>query len=132
MVDSLLAVSTWYSRRAGNFPGKLPRALWPCSLVVLAGTTSRWRNGGQSEIVSTEAYWDAQDATYATEVFVVWKECTNGSLDAALDAAAQTRRSAETIAVDFGTGPGFALRGLSGSNGALASIFRRHSSRRQM
>lgn len=68
---------------------------------------------GQSEIVSTEAYWDAQDATYATEVFVVWKECTNGSLDAALDAAAQTRRSAETIAVDFGTGPGFALRGLS-------------------
>lgn len=68
---------------------------------------------GQQAIVGTEAYWDAQDATYNTEVFVVWRECTNGSLDAALDAAAQEKHSTQTIAVDFGAGPGFALRALS-------------------
>ncbi len=67
----------------------------------------------QQTLVGTQAYWDAQDSTYNTDVFVVWRECTNGSLDAALDAAAQEKRSTETIAVDFGTGPGFALRGLS-------------------
>lgn len=65
------------------------------------------------EIVGTKAYWDAQDARYNSEVFIVWHECTNGSLDAALDAAAQTKRTTETVAVDFGAGPGFALRGLS-------------------
>lgn len=64
-------------------------------------------------MVGTEAYWNAQEPAYATEVFVVWQECTNGSLDAALDTAAKTKHGTETVAVDFGTGPGFALRELS-------------------
>ena len=103
------------------------------------------RSQAAEDIVGTESYWNAQDATcvtttcdidtppptsshhalrareseavanpccrYDDAVFIVWRECVNGSLDRALDAAAEAQ--SDTVAVDFGTGPGFALRGLS-------------------
>lgn len=46
-------------------------------------------------------------------------ECVNGTLDRALDSA---KKKTATVAVDFGTGPGHALRGLSTRFGAAVGV----------